>query len=285
MERKEKIIGLREIKMNVVESGEGEPILFLHGFPECWYSWRYQLRGLSDKFRCIAPDLRGFGKTDKPPTGYDIETLSSDVMELSEKLSLKNFILCGHDWGGVIAWDFVYRYQTKVKALIVMNAPHPLDYIKEIFTNPFQFIKSWYVFFFQIPYIPERILGAKNYKLLSNLIKASIINHSFFTDDDVEILRKEISKPFALKCGISYYRNAPKSFMKWRRLYVKKLNIPIGVIWGKKDKFLSVRLAKKMAEKTSGKFILKILENSGHWVQQECPDEVNRLIREFVEGI
>ena len=285
MKIKEKIIELNKIKMNVAESGEGQPILFLHGFPECWYSWRYQLKGLSNNFRCIAPDLRGFGKTDKPLTGYDIETLSLDIMELSEKLSLKNFVLCGHDWGGVIAWDFAYRYKTKIKALIIMNAPHLLDYIKEIFTNPFQLLKSWYVFFFQIPYIPEKILGMKNYKLLSNLIKASIINHKFFTDKDIEILRKEISKPNALKCGISYYRNAPKSFIKWRNLYTEKLNIPICVIWGKKDKFLSVRLAKKMAEKTNGKFDLKVLENSGHWVQQECPEEVNRFIREFVERI
>ena len=285
MKVEEKIIQLRTIKMNVAECGEGQPILFLHGFPECGYSWRYQLKGLSNNFRCIAPDLRGFGKTDKPLTGYDIETISLDIMELSEKLSLKNFVLCGHDWGGVIAWDFAYRYKTKVKALIIMNAPHPLDYIKEIFTNPFQLFKSWYVFFFQIPYIPEKILGMKNYKLLGNLIKASIINHKFFTDEDIEILMKEISKPYALKCGISYYRNAPESFIKWRNLYTEKLNTPLCVIWGKKDKFLSVRLAKKMAEKTNEKFDLKVLENSGHWVQQECPEEVNRFIREFLERI
>lgn len=281
----EKYVDVKGVKIYLVEKGEGEVIVFLHGFPESHYSWRHQLDSLSTEFRCIAPDMKGFGRSEKPRKGYEIHMLSEDIYLLAENLSLKKFVLCGHDWGGVIAWDFAYRFPEKVKGLIIMNAPHPLDYIREVFTNPSQFLKSWYVFFFQIPFVPEALLSPNNCEPLIKLVKASIKKKDCFREEDVDVLRREISREGALKCGISYYRNAIKSILKWRNLYRKKISIPIAVIWGKHDAFLSYNLARRAAEKTEKKCVLKVIEEAGHWVQQEAPREVTAVIEEFVKSL
>ena len=136
--REEEAIGLTHrfveangLQFHLVEAGQGPLVLLLHGFPEFWYGWRNQLPALARHFRVVAPDLRGYNLTEKPPTGYDWETLASDVPALIRALGAEQAHVVGHDWGGVVAWGAAIFHPDVVDRLVILNAPHPAAYRRE----------------------------------------------------------------------------------------------------------------------------------------------------------
>src|SRR5689334_16450857 len=146
------------LHMRVARAGEGERLLvMLHGFPECWYSWRHQLRALAPRFKCVAPEMRGYGETDAPRgvANYRIEALVDDVAGLIGVLDHQRAVLVGHDWGGAIAWAVALMRPDLVERLCVMNCPHPARFLIHLRSNPRQMLRSWYIAFFQIPFVPE----------------------------------------------------------------------------------------------------------------------------------
>ena len=146
------------IRMHYVQAGTGDTlVLLLHGFPEFWFSWRYQLAALSPSFTVVAPDLRGYNDTDKPDWGYTVDVLSSDMAELIRALGFTQAVVVGHDWGGGLAWHLAITAPELVQRLVVLNMPHPARFIQGTLTNPLQLARSSYIGFFQLPFVAELV--------------------------------------------------------------------------------------------------------------------------------
>lgn len=272
------------IRMHYVVQGEGPLIVLLHGFPEFWYSWRYQISFLAEHgYTVVAPDLRGYNETDKPRKGYDIPTLLCDIQGLIKGLGQQKAIIVGHDWGGVLAWTFAMSYPAMTGCLIVMNAPHPAAMMREMRTLK-QLRKSWYVFAFQIPWLPEYLLGRNNAHEIGRMLRGAALQKSAFPSEVTARYQKAMSKPGAIHAAISYYRqlflHMPRSFKK----YEVQIQVPTLLIWGEQDIALGIELTTGL-ERWVNDIQIKRIPSSGHWVQQEQPEEVNQYILDFLQAI
>ena len=170
------------IKIHYVTAGEGPLIILLHGFPEFWYSWRNQLEDLSANYKVVAPDLRGYGESDKPKgvKNYHIDLIASDITGLINKLGHEKAIIVGHDWGGAVAWKLATSYKDYVEKLIILNCPPVEILFKSLFTNFRQFRRSWYIYFFQIPSLPEKRIHANLKEFFLRGLKGWSINENCF---------------------------------------------------------------------------------------------------------
>jgi pimeloyl-ACP methyl ester carboxylesterase len=269
------------IHMHYVTQGEGPLMVLLHGFPEFWYSWRHQIPFLAEHgYMVVAPDLRGYNESDKPRTGYNVSTLLRDIVGLISGLERDRAIIVGHDWGGALAWAFAARYPQMTERLIVLNAPHPAAFARELRTLS-QLRKSWYMFFFQLPWLPEYVLGHNHAALLGRILYRTAVQKSAFPPEVIERYREAMSKPGALTGGINYYRAAFRRSRRPRR-GAATINVPTLLIWGEQDFALGVELTHGIEQWVPG-IQIKRLPDSGHWAQQEKPDAVNALILEFLK--
>ena len=254
-------------------------ILFLHGFPECWYSWRKQLAFFSDAgFRVWAPDLRGYNLSDKPRgvDAYHLNALELDIAELLDAARVEKAIVVGHDWGGLIAWRFAMDYPERVSKLVILNAPHPARW-RAGFFMPQQWLHSWYILAFQLPRLPETFI-AKNARRIAQGIRWSAVRKHAFTDADVEMYAQAIAQPDAMRAGLDYYR----ALMRWGFwLPVKRIDVPTQMLWGENDIALTKPLTYH-TEKWVSDFRIQYVPNCGHWVQNEAAEQVNRAMFEFI---
>lgn len=280
---KEGFVDTGEIQMHYVFAGDGPAVLLLHGFPEHWYSWRYQIKALADAGYCaIAPDLRGYGKTDRPEKGYDTDTLVADVGGLAKGLGFEHYTVVGHDWGGPIAWLSAMQLPG-VEKLAVINGPHPGIFVQNLLTTS-QIFKSWYIYMFQVPGVAERLLSRDNYgSIRAIFIDAQRRAPESISDKDVERLTSAMTAPGALKSGLQYYRQLFRQspLKSWRKL--KKVSLPVSVTWGLKDKALVPDSRAKLERWVSGPLELNYIEDAGHFAQQERPDQVNRILVNFLQ--
>ncbi|HUO06651.1 MAG TPA: alpha/beta hydrolase [Candidatus Binataceae bacterium] len=280
------------LKMRIARAGAGNGplIIMMHGFPECWYSWRHQLRALSDKFDCVAPEMRGYGETDAPvgTANYTLDKLVGDVADLIEALDQKHAIIVGHDWGGGVAWATALMRPDVVEKLIVMNCPHLARFGQELRRNPRQMLRSWYMLFFQIPGVPEMLLRARNYRGVTDAIRNSAIQKDAFTDADLEYYRDAFKNHYSISAALNYYRaNLREGFSSKPDAASplnRKIDAPTLLIWGEQDFALGKELTYGMEGLFTGPFTIKYIPDSGHWVQNEKPDLVNRYMRDFLES-
>lgn len=266
------------IRLHWVEAGEGPLVVLLHGFPEFWYSWRHQIPALAKRFRVVAPDLRGYNLSEKPGVGYDIETLTSDVLELIHTVGEQRAVIVGHDWGGVIAWAFAARFPEATSKLVIMNAPHPKRFQRALTSGPRQLLRSSYVFFFQLPGLPELMLGANRCWALARAMRRSAKNEDAFSDEDLQRYREAMSRPGALTAALDYYR----AIFRTRRQTQDygDVQAPTLVLWGEHDRALGRELAEGLEEWVPD-VTVHFLE-CGHWTQQERPEEVNGYLEQFL---
>lgn len=266
------------LRFHYITQGQGELILMLHGFPEFCYSWRHQIAEFSQDYQVVAPDLRGYNLTDKPEelNAYSIKELVKDVRELILALGFEKCILVGHDWGGAIAWSFAYAYPEMLHKLIVLNIPHPAKF-KTGITNPEQLMKSWYIFFFQLPWLPETMIAWDNYKLVADLFRSQ----GCFTETDIEAYVQAIAQPGALTAMLNYYRHFAQSNLFSPNTYSSVLTVPTLMIWGENDQALGKELTYGTQELVND-FTIKYIPNCSHWVQNEQPQLVNNYIQEFL---
>jgi pimeloyl-ACP methyl ester carboxylesterase len=274
------------IRMHYVTMGSGSLIILLHGFPEFWYSWRYQISTLSKRFKVVAPDMRGYGETEKPIKieSYKIEKRVKDIVELVHGLGYAKATIAGHDWGGIIAWSIAIMAPDIVDKLIIMNAPHPGVYRKHLPKNIKQMLRSWYVFFFLIKGIPELILSSNNYKILKSSLLKSSIRKQVFTEKDIETYVSSW-KSGGIYGGINYYR-ANLSLQYWANsdlISFPKIKVPVLQIWAENDMFLGKELTKNTQEFIDAPYRLHLIPNCGHWVQQEASDIVNGILTEYLD--
>lgn len=271
------------IRMHYVTQGEGPLIVLLHGFPEFWYSWRYQIPFLAEHgYTVVAPDLRGYNDTDKPRTGYDVPTLLCDIEGLIKGLGQEKAIIVGHDWGGALAWAFAMRYPAMTDRLIVMNAPHPGAMLREMRTLK-QLRKSWYIFVFQIPWLPEYLLLRNHANEIGRMLRGAAVQKSVFPREETAKYQEAMSKPGAMTAALNYYRQLLRrsSRSSWGTKY--QVSVPTLLIWGEQDIGLGIELTTGL-EQWVDDIEIKRIPDSGHWVQQEQPDRVNAYMLEFLQS-
>jgi pimeloyl-ACP methyl ester carboxylesterase len=262
--------------------GKARLCLLLHGFPEFWYSWRHQLPALAAAgFRALAPDLRGYNESDKPGrvADYRLERLADDVAGLIAHAGESDAVVAGHDWGGGIAWYLPLRHPRLVRRLIVLNAPHPAAFLRELRT-PAQLARSWYMFFFQLPGLPEWALRAGDFALLERTLRTDPVRPGAFTDEDVRRYKAALARPGALTAAVNYYRAAFLGFGRLRR-QVRPVAVPTLLVWGERDRYLGPRLTEGLGPWVPNLRLVR-LPDSSHWVQNDAPDEVNRLMLDFL---
>ncbi|MEA5509710.1 alpha/beta hydrolase [Crocosphaera sp. UHCC 0190] len=271
------------IELHYVTKGQGKLMLMLHGFPEFWYSWRYQIAEFSQNYNVVALDLRGYNKSDKPQAlkAYHISELVKDIEGVIKGLGYDNCILVAHDWGGAIAWYFVNSYPEMVEKLIVMNLPHPAKFKQSLKTLQ-QLSKSWYIFAFQLPKLPEWLLQRNNYQLIASIFKKTVVDQSAFSQEDLDCYREAAAKPGALTAMLNYYRNIFQGVFKTSEQPWKKLSISVLMIWGENDTALGKELTYGTEDYVEN-LTLKYIPNCSHWVQQEKPQLVNEYMREFLQ--
>jgi pimeloyl-ACP methyl ester carboxylesterase len=277
-------IAINGIRLHYVTQGRGPLIVLMHGFPEFWYSWRYQIPFLAEHgYTVVAPDLRGYNETDKPRKGYDIPTLLHDIEELVKGLGHQKATIVGHDWGGVLAWVFAMNYPAMTESLIVMNAPHPAAMMREMRTLK-QLRKSWYIFVFQIPWLPEYMLGHNNANEIGRMLRGVALQKSAFPYEVTAKYQEAMSKPGAINAALSYYRQLfwrlPLSF----KSYKAQIAVPTLLIWGEQDIALGIELTTGL-EQWVNDIQIKRIPDSGHWVQQEQPEKVNQYMLDFLQSI
>ncbi|HEY9736765.1 MAG TPA: alpha/beta hydrolase [Trichocoleus sp.] len=268
------------IRLHYVTQGSGPLMLFLHGFPEFWYSWRHQIPEFAQDHTVVALDLRGYNDSDKPEgvAAYRIEELVKDIAGVVRGLGYDRCVLVGHDWGGAIAWTFAYEYPELLEALVVLNIPHPARFRAGL-QMPQQLLKSSYIAFFQIPALPELVIQAGDYALLEQAFRGMAVRPNTFSDQDIAAYKDAVAKRGALTAMLNYYRAAPNSPLLKRAWGV--LTVPTMLIWGENDTALSKELSQGTEEYVND-FHLRYIANCSHWVQQEQPEQVNRYIREFL---
>jgi pimeloyl-ACP methyl ester carboxylesterase len=270
------------IRMHYVTQGNGPLIVFLHGFPEFWYSWRYQMPFLAERgYTVIAPDLRGYNDTDKPRTGYDVPTLVGDIAGLIKGLGQEKAVIVGHDWGGALAWAFAMSYPQMTERLIVMNAPHP-QAMQRAFRTLKQLRKSWYMFAFQLPWLPENALLRNNAYEIGRMLKGAAVQKSAFPNEVLATYQEVMSKPGAMTAALNYYRQLFRHPLRSAKNYTS-IGVPTLLIWGEQDIALGIELTYGLEQWVPNIQIKRILD-SGHWVQQEKPELVNTLMAEFLRG-
>ncbi|RQH25983.1 alpha/beta hydrolase [Okeania hirsuta] len=274
-------ITANSIKIHYVTQGSGPLMLMLHGFPEFWYSWRHQIPEFAQDYKAVALDLRGYNESDKPEdkSAYVMSEFIKDIEGVIKELGYEKCVLVGHDWGGVIAWSFAYAHPEMVEKLIVMNIPHPAKF-KEGLGTPEQLLRSWYMFFFQLPFLPELMLEFDDYQAIGSIFQ-SMVNKSAVTDADIEAYKDAVAKRGALTSMINYYRNIFSGFFNQQEWGI--LRIPTLMLWGEEDTALGKELTYGTEEYVEN-FQIRYIPNCGHSVQQEQPQLVNQYMREFLSN-
>ncbi|MEL6490345.1 MAG: alpha/beta hydrolase [Cyanobacteria bacterium J06621_3] len=268
------------IQLHYVTAGEGPLMLFLHGFPEFWYSWRHQINEFAKDYKVVAIDMRGYNDSDKPEekSAYVMSEFVKDVEGVITALGYERCVLVAHDWGGAIAWQFAYARPDRLTQLIVLNLPHPAKFAAGLRTLQ-QLRRSWYIAFFQLPILPELALKANNYEGIRAAFRDTAINPKAFTEADLDALVAAAAKPGALTSMLNYYRNIFSGSFFNQQWDV--LHIPTLMIWGENDVALGKELTHGTEEYVAD-LTLHYIPNCSHWVQQEQPELVNQYIKAFI---
>ncbi|HAY84537.1 MAG TPA: alpha/beta hydrolase [Chloroflexi bacterium] len=275
-------LDVNQVRLHYKTAGPagGEPILLLHGFPEFWYGWRSQIPALAAAgYRVIVPDQRGYHLSDKPrgPRNYDIDLLARDVIALIDALGLEQVQLAGHDWGAMVAWWVAMHYPERVSRLAVLNVPHPYVMVQNILHNRIQRRKSWYVYFFQLPWLPELILSSRRHKRALRMLEKGGLPGSFIAQD-LACYQQAWSQPRTWTGMINWYR-ATKRWIGGK-IPSTKVQVPVLIIWGKNDGALeSVMAEESLAFCLAGR--LEWVPEATHWVQHDAAEKVNNWLLDF----
>lgn len=276
------------INFEVATMGSGDRLaLCLHGFPEHAYSWRHQMPLLARLgYRVWAPNLRGYGGTDSPREvlAYKTRTLVEDVASLIKAAAARETLLLAHDWGGALAWSLALEQPQLIDKLVVMNLPHPACFAREL-RHPPQLFQSWYMFFFQLPWLPEFLLGRGHGRATSGVIRSTARNPARFTDEDLEVYRVNAARPGGLTAMINWYRALFRggALRRFRRGNVPMIRIPTLFLWGDADAALSFRTTRG-TEKYVFNLTFRVLPGVSHWIQQEAPEAVNAMLEAWLTG-
>jgi len=281
------------IRLHYISVGQGNLIMFVHGFPEFWGEWKNQLVEFGKDYQAVALDMRGYNLSAKPDDveAYQAKYLIKDLWDLAEHLGHQKLILVAHDWGGAVAWSAAMRYPEWVEKLVIINSPHPAVFARELLNNPAQQEASQYMLLFRSAKA-EQTLAQNNYAGLMDMV-TQFGSKWVMTEQDRLKYIEAWSQPGALTGGLNYYRVSPlypptspddeariKSILNLppEMLAVK---VPTLVVWGEQDHALLTGNLDGLEDYVENLTIKRIPDGS-HWVSHEQPDRVNALIREFL---
>lgn len=276
-------IATNGIRLHAVEAGpeDGPLLIFLHGFPELWYGWRKQIGAFAEAgFRVLAPDQRGYNTSDKPKgvRAYGMDAILVDLVGLIDDAGREKAYVVGHDWGGMSAWWLGLKHPDRIERLALLNCPHPGVMWRHLWTNSAQRKRSWYMFFYQLPWLPERTLSRDNYAYLAKALKVTS-RRGTFTDEDLQVYCEAWAQPGALTAMLNWYRAGLRA--RPSRPPSPRVTVPTLLIWGTKDRFLGEELAQPSIDKCDHGRLARI-EGATHWIQHEEPERVNALIGDFL---
>jgi pimeloyl-ACP methyl ester carboxylesterase len=272
------------IKLHVVMAGpkDGQPVFLLHGFPEFWRGWSKQIEPLAEAgYRVIVPDQRGYNLSDKPKgvKAYTLDKLADDILGLVDALGYEKANLIGHDWGAVVAWVFAIWHPERLYKLGVLNVPHPDVMLRFLGRgDPEQLRRSWYVFAFQIPWLPEYFLRVNDWHNAVRVLRGSGKIHTF-SNEDIAEYKKAWSQPGAMTAMLNWYRAIGRHRPKMPE--GSRVKVPTLMMWGMQDVALSHRMARPSMD-YCGDGKLVFFEDATHWVQHDEAGAVNQLLIEFL---
>lgn len=277
------LIETNGIRLHTAVAGpeDGELVVLLHGFPEFSYGFHHQMEELAASgYRVVAPDQRGYHLSDKPEQieDYTINKLSDDIAGLIEAFGETSAIVIGHDWGGAVAWHLAAAKPEYVKKLIAINIPHPAAMPRVFLKNPLQWLKSSYMAFFQLPEVPEKLMAANDFESMKQAMKGTA-RPDAFTEQELVRYKDAWSQPGALTGMLNWYRAIRKGSLM--QMPKAPLRMPVRIIWGLGDQFLSPMLATESLKFCENAELVWVGEAT-HWVHHEQPEIVNRLIKEFL---
>jgi len=284
------------IRLHYITVGQGNLIMFVHGFPEFWGEWENQLVEFGKEYQAVALDMRGYNLSSKPADvdAYHAKHLIEDLRALAQHLGHQKCILVAHDWGGAVAWSAAMRYPEWVEKLVIINSPHPAVFARELLNNPDQQAASQYMLLFRSAEA-EQILAENNYARLLDMVTQFGSKWELTGDLRLKYIAAW-SQPKALTGGLNYYRASPlyppaspedaariKSILDLPpEMFAVK--IPTLVIWGEQDRALLTGNLDGLADYIEDLTVKRIADGS-HWVSHEQPERVNALIRDFLRKI
>ncbi len=280
----QRMIHANGIDFELAETGSGDRLaLCLHGFPELNFSWRYQMPLLAARgWRVWAPNLRGYGASSRPDgvRAYGLDHLLDDVAALIDASGAREVMIVAHDWGAIIAWAFAIRKQRPIRQLVIMNVPHPMVAVREI-RRWEQLKRSWYVFFFQLPWLPEWAFSRNHAAAIRKAFVGMAVDKTRFPPAVLDIYASAAQRPGALRAMINFYR----ALLRYPRavdLGDGRVDVPVLMVWGEEDSALGIRCTIG-TEAWVDDLTLKRLPDVSHWVQQEAPEAVNALLAEWLD--
>ena len=286
---------LEECRVHYVSRGEGKPILFLHGFPQFWFLWRNQLADLGDDHAVYAPDMRGYNLSCKPedPEAYRMRHLLEDIRGLIEQLAVGPLTLVGHDWGGIVSWAFALKYPELLENLVIIDAPPPFTWNRDLRESPMQRSAVNYMIELSKPSPePEEMLEGNEFSMMDDIMRRIGGSSAQLSNEERATYHEAWAQPGALRGGLNYYRAArmgeqvatggvPEEYAS--KITSQSVAVRTLVIWGENDAALLPSLTRGLSEWVP-QLRVEILPGAGHWVPYERPQEVNALIREFVDA-
>ncbi len=277
-----------EVRLHYAECGTGDDlVILLHGFPEFWYSWRYQMPVLGKRFHVVAPDMRGFNLSDKPSrkSDYLIDRLVEDVLGLIKHFGKTQAAIVAHDWGAGVAWALAQRHPEAVSRLAALQVPPPAAW-RDNMTFA-QLRRSWYMFFFQLPWLPERWAAANDFAQVGVMYRKTSFREDAFSDEDIEVYKDALKQPGALTGSLNYYRaNVLRSLFR-RGVETPsegdgRIRVPTLFIYGERDMAVIPSTVNNMGRYFDAPYQEHRIPGSGHWVQSEAREEVNGVLMRFL---
>jgi epoxide hydrolase 4 len=271
------------VSLHVVEAGpaDGPLLVLLHGFPEFWWAWRHQIAPLAERgYRVVAPDMRGYNRSDAPQevAAYRLDVLAADVLALADGYGADRFRLVGHDWGGLIAWAVAASHPGRLERLVVMDAPHPDLWAKQALKHPTQALRSTYVAFFQLPWLPEAALGALDFAGLRAMVLGSARRDALKPGEIERYTEAWARHPGSLTAMLNYYRALRE---RPAPACPARIAPPTLVLWGEQDAFLEHHVARTAVELCdNGRLV--VVAGATHWLHLEEPMRVNAELIGFL---
>lgn len=286
------------IRLHYAESGSGDKlVILLHGFPEFWYSWRHQLEALAPSYHLVAPDMRGYNLSDKPGRveDYRVEVLVDDVVGLIDHFGAGQAAIVAHDWGAGVAWVVGQKYPERVSKLVVLQVPPAAVWRQNMSLR--QLLRSWYMFFFQLPRLPEWAIGRNNFAALDKTFTESVARKHTFNSEDIKQYKEALARPGAVTAAVNYYRANVRRVMSKRHAKGEasnvekrtkqtssdgRIRVPTLFIFGEQDFAILSATVKGIAQVVDAPYRELRIADSGHWVQNEAAEEVNAALLDFL---
>ena len=280
-----KLVRTNGVQLHVVQCGptEGPLVVLLHGFPEFWYGWRHQLQALAAAgYRVWAPDQRGYNLSDKPrgAKAYRISQLGADILGLLDAAGQRQAMLVGHDWGAAVAWWLAGHHPERFTRVAILNVPHPAVLGRALRRVPRQLLKSWYIFFFQLPWLPEKLFSRRQFRFGRGALRGTS-RPGTFSSDDLRAYTAAWVQSGAVTSMINWYRAAFRYGGKQSR--TGRIMVPVHILWGRRDAFLEPVLAQLSLELCE-QGQLTYFNEATHWLHQEEPAAVNALLLRFLSS-